>query len=375
MLKKHNLEQDRGFLSEDLLKEIKEIHCEPLTEEEENKLLSLTMEKVNREQGMEQPMRTVRIKSQKKKYFTGVLAAACLFLALTVSAVAYFQLDEGFQKFLKLDKGENQLVEKAGVAINVAAENQGYQLIARESIGDRNKVYILLDLIAPEGTVLNAKDYAFRNFHFDITNKNHTFGSSTVNQLPDEDPTDNKISFVFEIDASEKMVDADIFLRLTGLIGYNEEEEILYLDMDGNWDLEFPLRYEDVSFCFQPQNITVPFNGEDVRVTEVYLSPLSLSLTLKGNGIAEYDRTPPPLPSELKEGEFGIDEYENTMERFPIKIILQDGSALTGIRSESIGIEADVLTRSIQFDRVIEMSDVAAVEFLGETIYLEQANQ
>lgn len=346
---------------------------EPLEGAEAEKLLAMTMDKINQEQKgavTEVPL-TAKTKKEKKKYFTGLVACAALFLALTVSAVAYFQLDEGFRNFLKIDKDQNALVEKAGTAINVEAENQGYRLIARESLGDRNKVYILLDLIAPEGTVLDAKDYAFRNYHFDMTNKNNLFAGYTVNQLPDEDPTDNKVSFVFEVDASEKMIDADILLGLTGLVGYNEEEEILLLDMDGDWHLEFPLRYEDVSQSFRPK-VTVPFNGKDVDVQELYLSPLSLSIALKGEAIAEYDRMPPPLPSELEEGSFVIDEYENTMERFPIKIILQDGSVLASIRSESIGINEDVLTRSIQFDKVIKMSDVAAVEFLGETIYLNK---
>ncbi|MCI8336893.1 MAG: DUF4179 domain-containing protein [Peptococcaceae bacterium] len=357
---------------------------ESLEEAEVHHILGLTMEKIMQEKKnnslaatpiaakqMEQEVKSMTPIRAKKKYFTGLVACAALFLALTVSAVAYFQLDEGFQKFLKLDKDQNQLVEKAGTAINVEAENQGYRLVAKESIGDRNHLYVLLDLFAPEGTVLDAKDYAFRKFHFDLTNKNNISGGSTVNQLPDDDPTDNKISFVFEIEASEELVDADIFLKLTGLIGYNEEEEILYLDMDGDWDLNFPLRYEDVSQCFQP-NITVPFNGKEVQVTEIYLSPLSLSVTLKGEAIAEYDRTPPPLPSEIKTGEFDIVDYEDTMERFPIKIILQDGSVLKGIRSERVEIDEDVLTRSIQFDRVIEMSDIAAVEFLGENIYLNK---
>ncbi len=346
---------------------------EPLEQAEIDSILRKTMDKIDQEKSgiAEDALLVAQPMSVKKKYFSVFVACAALFLAFTVSAVAYFQLDEGFQKFLKLDKDQNQLVEKAGTAINVEAENQGYRLVARESIGDRNKVYILLDLIAPEGTVLDAKDYAFRNFHFDLTNKNNISGGSTVNQLPDADPTDNKISFVFEIDASEEIVDADIFLRLSGLVGYNEEEEILYLDLDGNWDLAFPLCYEDVSVIFQPQ-VTVAFNGEDVKVTEIYLSPLSLSVTLKGDAIAEYDRTPPPLPSEIETGDFAIVDYEDTMERFPIQIILQDGSVLTGIRSERIGIEDDVLTRSILFDRVIEMSDVAAVKFLGETIYLNK---
>ena len=153
---------------------------EPLDEVETKRILAMTMEKINAEKkgtAQDAPLTAKPMKpiQRKKRYVTVFAACAALFLALTVSAVAYFQLDEGFQKFLKLDKNQNQLVEKAGTAINVEAENQGYRLVAKESIGDRNHLYVLLDLFAPEGTVLDAKDYAFRKFHFDLTNKSALF--------------------------------------------------------------------------------------------------------------------------------------------------------------------------------------------------------
>lgn len=346
------------------LETIPEIEGAPLGDTEVNRILGKTMNKISHYDGescYKERFVSIPGKQKRKKMWGVLLAGVCLFSVLTATAIAYFQLDERFLKFLNLEEEQNHLLEKAGIAMNAEAVNQGYRLVARESIGDHNNVYVLLDLIAPENTTLSAGNYSFGYYYFDIDSFRNYQAGYTVEQLEDENPNDNKISFIFMADASKNLVGKDITLQLGDLTCYTGEAEGISV-VDGEWKLEFSLCYEDISAIYKP-GIYVDFFGQQVAMKEIYLSPLSISLRLQGKAIHEYDSTPPALP-----GEPG---YVDKNRLLDIKLILQDGSIIDSYRSESTGTKGYTLQRNCLFKNVINPTDVAAIEFLGERIELK----
>lgn len=291
-----------------------------------------------------------------------VVAAAVLCgSALAVSA----GLDRRLLEFLGATTAEQAEPLIAGAqTVNKTVKNAGSTLTVREVLGDRDNLYLLLNFTAPKGTVLDDYDYRFRQDSVTVD-----FGSDWkgigYTKLEDDDPGDNSLDLVMHIKADNISKDGTMTLRLGELeaaSGYGEP--YVSLDIPGEWKVSFPLRCGDSSLTWE-MRLPVTLYGQEAVVTEVSLSPLSV--TVKGNGDAMEETAEAARAS-------GVQGW------FPVTICFRDGTSLTTSREAGDGFTALVQNgrdfyANWTLHQVIDLDQVDHLIFGGTVIPVAQGKE
>lgn len=256
------------------------------------------------------------ITETKKRRFlpkaVGAIAAAAILCgsALAVST----GLDGRLLEFLGVRTVEQAEPLIAGAqVVNQTVKDAGSTLTIREVLGDQDNLYLLLNFTAPEGTVLDAYDYRFQKDTVTLDSQDDWKGIGYT-KLEDDDPGDNSLDLIMHIKADSISRDGTITLQMGNLeaaAGYGEP--YVPLDIPGEWKLSFPLRCADSSLT-REIHLPVTLYGQEAMVTEVSLSPLSV--TVKGNG-------------DAMEGVVEAARASGVQGWFPVTIYFQDGSSLT----------------------------------------------
>lgn len=255
---------------------------ETLSPEEEARILARTLAKA----GLTAPGKGER--TMKRSRFGLMLLAGVLCAgAVVASAAALFQWDKGLAKELGAGDGQPQGV--GGTSIQTSQEAGGWTLTLNQAVGDRNCAYLLLDLAAPEGTVLDADLYQLDDCR-PVFDKDRS-GSWGWSCMEDPDKTDNKISFLLDMKMKGDLRNAKGTLKVTGLRavwfdpaekGDDKVERLAQLD----WELPFRLDYQDEVTTFRPgRTIQVErgFIKGELKVEKVEVGPLSLRIRLSGD--------------------------------------------------------------------------------------------
>lgn len=248
----------------------------------------------------------------------GAIAAAAV---LCVSATAAFTgLDGRLLEFLGVQTTEQAQALIAGAqVVNQTAADAGSTLTVREVLGDQDNLYLLLHFTAPKGTALDAHDYRFQNDTVTLDAQN-TWKSIGYTKLADDDPTDNRLDLVMHITADDVSRAGTMTVQLGTLeAAAAPGAPYVPLDIPGEWKLRFSLQCADSSLAWETQT-SVTLYGQHAMVTEVSLSPLSV--TVKGNGSAMAQAVDAARASDVQ----GF---------FPVTICFRDGSSLT--TSEAAG--------------------------------------
>lgn len=226
-----------------------------------------------------------KAKRMKKTKFGLMLFAAALCVGtVAASAAAYFQADRGLAKRLGAEaESWQEFLNSSGTAIQTSQEREGWTLTVNQAVGDRNCAYILLDLTAPEGTVLGA-DYYRLDCMLDFDGVRS--GSWGCQMLEDEDRTDNKLSFVLDASMDTDLRNTTAHLTASGLMeliehGEGSEDDEVSYPVELEWTFDFPLRYKNDPVVYQP-NQTISMEGGSVRVERVEVTPLSVRVNLTG---------------------------------------------------------------------------------------------
>lgn len=252
----------------------------------------------------------------KRRHFSPRMAVAAMVAAvLCGSALAVSAgLDQRLLEFLGVTTAEQAETLITGAqAVNKTVKNAGSTLTVREVLGDRDNLYLLLNFTAPEGTVLDAYGYRFRQDSVTLDTQSDWKGIDYT-KLEDDDPGDNSLDMVMHIKADHISKDGTVTLRLGDLeaaSGYGEP--YVPVDLPGEWKLRFPLRCGDSSLTWE-MRLPVTLCGQAAVVTEVSLSPLSV--TVKGNGDTMEEAAEAARAS-------GVQGF------FPVTICFRDGTSLT----------------------------------------------
>lgn len=252
----------------------------------------------------------------KRRHFSPRMAVAVVVAAvLCGSALAVSAgLDQRLLEFLGVTTAEQAETLITGAqAVNKTVKNAGSTLTVREVLGDQNNLYLLLNFTAPEGTVLDAYGYRFRQDSVTLDTQSDWKGIGYT-KLEDDDPGDNSLDMVMHIKADNISKDGTVTLRLGDLeaaSGYGEP--YVPVDIPGEWKLSFRLRCGDSSLTWE-MRLPVTLHGQEAVVTEVSLSPLSV--TVKGNGATMEKAVEAARAS-------GVQGF------FPVTICFRDGTSLT----------------------------------------------
>lgn len=269
----------------------------------------------------------------KKRNFGLMLMAGVLCAgAVVASAAGYFTMKRPLAKHLGAGEKEAALVSQAGSDLAQSCTAEGWTITASQVLGDKTQMRVLLDVTAPEGTVLEEGHY---RLELPMLDPSVTF---TIDDV-DEDTTDNKISFVLSTIAPKDYRGKTVKLHFGGVSRYKKYtvEELNTgaspLDVDklvtAGFDLSFKADYQDTSVIRRPgAEIDTP-NGK-IKVDQVTVSPLSIFVKISGEGAK-----PGALDSQLTAVSGG------TVSRFSVD---EEGNTAQGDWEEKEGVERYTIT-------------------------------
>ncbi|BAL00598.1 hypothetical protein OBV_33990 [Oscillibacter valericigenes Sjm18-20] len=234
--------------------------------------------------------RTGRRKTMKKR-FPIVLAAAIAALCVTAAAAYVIQWNGKLAECFDADEQQQSQLASAGAvgSVDQTVTENGLTVTALQTLGDRNGVYLLLDVQAPEDVTLTDTNL-FEEMSVDIEGVgDHISWSggfmSNFDKTASPNGADNERYFELRLSNTEqedwngKTITLD-FRNLQGDSGKLD----MYTIVEGEWKLSWTLSYTDQMQTFD-LNKAYTVNGHAVTVKTVELSPLSMMLTLGGDGL------------------------------------------------------------------------------------------
>ncbi len=283
-------------------------------------------------------------------------AAAILLFTGTAFAAVHFQWDEALRGYLQPTDKQLEELTPAGVNIDQTITSDGTTVTVRQVLGDKYGVYILLDITAPEGVVLDDTCRFEKNYlrFTSPTDEPMSMGYG-MTVLTNDDAPANTISALFDLNASSSLVGTTAHLKLENLqhyiLGPDGDFETI---AEGTWEFEWPMNYTDLS---QTTNINQPLALLDDRdtLTSVTLSPLSLTLTVQGPGAQQASDDPETDLSSFNETD---------------AIYLLTTNSKIPLPWQTIGTSAngDTLLITYTFGKILDTAAITGLELNGQRI-------
>lgn len=269
--------------------------------------------------------------------------------------------------------------DQSSAIIGRSVEQSGWTLTLIDCVGDDRRIYLGIEVTAPEGTVLDQEHYAFARYDVDFPGHDWAGGAS-LDQLEDDDSTDNRISFVYWsnqiLSDRESINGSDICLLLENLCylswdGAGEEVEWIPV-CEGAWDFgTFPLTYQDSTIRLTPE-LPVTTLGVEAMITLVEVSPLGVYVRIEGDALKGHHSW---VPKNAPDSWYGCVEYQ--------EILLYDteDNVLTvdGVESDCSGSgcsggtdtsEDGYLVLARAFDSLVDVDTLTAISICGVEIPL-----
>ena len=245
-----------------------------------------------------EPERKVIPMKKLKKLTVAVIAAALMLV--TCAAAVVTGLDQRLLDYFGAGPEQAELLLPGAMAVDVTAEDNGATIHITQVLRDRYSIAAAADFTAPEGTSLdvNGPIYSFGgigHIRF-LTEAGTPVEVSSYRwkwySLDDGNPEDNHLSILFYLNIPE-----GLDRRVCSLVLPAEEL------MDFDWTtlddhtpdrfLEVPLPQADIGCTQQFDQRVGELDGEAIHLKEVYLSPITMMVTLERETEISAD-----LPSE-----------------------------------------------------------------------------
>lgn len=310
-----------------------------------------------------QEQKEVKPVSRRKKITVVLVAAAVLLMACAFTVATGVD-----QRLLALFRGDEQDAQQITEGIVSVGESytydNGWTVKVEQVLVDRYSLAALVDLIGPEGTVLDGED-CFVDFASEIIPEDGEGVGSYVSGstvLKDENPEDNRISFLWQRGPStflksgtQSMIGCEITLRPTWLTrggsrgviadfrGDQRTFTVKLPEKDSGWtyQLGYPLRVDE----------------ETMTLEELYISPISAVCFVNGTPNDSRMWGPPGLS--------GI--YESLV----LNMADGDSVAMSQSVSQTYNPESGEGRLVFQTERIIQPENVVSVTLLGQTFSLE----
>lgn len=235
------------------------------------------------------PARTERRFPMRRKALF-IAAAAVAALCVTAAAAYVFQWNDALARRFGADPKQQELLSSSGAvgAPEQSVTENGLTISALQTLGDKNGVYLLFSVQAPDGVALT-DDSGFEMLGVNLEGSTHVSWSGGFMSGPAQTASlsvaDNERYFELwlynsqQIDWNGKTITLD-FANLQADRGKQD----MYTVTEGQWSLSWSLTYTDAMQSFTPGE-AYQVNGHAVTVDSVQLSPLSLALSLSGDGL------------------------------------------------------------------------------------------
>lgn len=188
-------------------------------------------------------------------------------------------------------------------AAPASQEQEGWNLAVTRAIGDKNCAFLYLELTAPEGTALDADNYFLECMPMMESSQGCGFG---MKMLEDDDPKDNRISFLLDISSDGDMRGAKGVLSASKLEAIywsadHQRDKVIPL-VTAQWEVPFQINSADETISFQAGE-TIQTSQGPVTLETVEAGPFSVEMVLSGQNITEMRFVPDFRDGTARPGE------------------------------------------------------------------------
>lgn len=301
-------------------------------------------------------------KRKHKRHFGAVTVAAAVLIctSITAAAAVFFHWNNMVVEKFEIDEVQKEKLVEEGVApqVNASVTDNGVTISTEQALMDSKYIYLLLKIEAPEDLILSEYLF-FDKFELTLDGKQPEFSYGAG--IVDANTNDN-ISY-WEIWVNNTVFGSDFHNKILGI---HLENMIDNVDkdkpgtklVDGKWDLDWNMVYEDSETVFE-LNKEVPEFGMTVK--SIALSPISIEVYF------DWERQKIPFDAIDENGET-FTAYDFVEPPQAVGFRMKDGSRqnidISG--PGSTGYTDEVTTEylwSYGMGKVVTVSDVEAVIF------------
>ena len=225
-------------------------------------------------------------------------AAVLLLVLVTCAAASVTGMDRRLTDFFGGGEETETLLLPGAMALDLTAESNGAELHVTQVLRDRYTVALAADFTAPAGAVL------------DTSNPKLTFGGFLPGEggtvffgedgrsvgadysygwewicLEDENPRDNRLSLLYFLHVTsglrEDSLPASFRLSVGDLEFFRWSAAGVETLCTGDWSMEVPLPPDSLGERQTFDRVAGELDGSDIRLREVYLSPVTMTVTLE----------------------------------------------------------------------------------------------
>ncbi|MBQ9058060.1 MAG: DUF4179 domain-containing protein [Atopobiaceae bacterium] len=318
----------------------------------------------------------------KAKHHSFAAAAAIVFaLLIGTSGVAYATGNLGraltfIDTVFNGAPAETRVVEHIGRPLDAQVSDAGITVSAEAIIGDRSSYAVIYSLEKDDGTAFDTTTSTAPYLPYVMDNALQTddvalfargiSGATGESYFFDENPDDNAIQYVEKYNlmsenASASIVGATVNTGFSGLLHEDDQGHMTPI-AEGNWNLRFTLDYEDLSH-------KVPVAGEkfslsqcEATITDMHISPLSLSFSYVADSPAYFDDEPSGKMSDSM-----AQESARLLDCGDIVVTMKDGSTIVqkDMGGGTIASDKSTCQKNQFFDSIIDVDEVASITIGG----------
>lgn len=270
--------------------------------------------------------------------------------------------------------------DQSAGALGKLVTRNGWTMTLTDCVGDDNYLYLGLNLTAPAGTVLNAKEtdgYKFEQYDFLFDDMKHQAMAWRMTQVPDGNTADNSVKFVIWIETGSEKASLNgrkLKLKMSGLYhfgAWNEKAkdyEYIY-DCDKTWDFSsVSVAYPDNAIRLAP-NVSVDVLGTVAKLASVDITPIGVTIQIQGDSLKghhkEYNSGYCIALPEIKL--YGKDGAEIIPDKGAAPFGVRGGSSCGGGSDKS---EAGFLRIVQSYGHLLDLNNVGRIEVSGMSIEL-----
>lgn len=293
----------------------------------------------------------IKSRNEKNGYFTPIKRLSPAFiisvLLVCLTAVTALAVNLGWNEKLieYLKPSEKQIQELDGAVSSPLAtvSQNGVTIEIKQTIADKQGVYILYDMTVPEWVELND------NIVFDDTSLELSggYGEKIIEQ------NKNKRTAIIYCSVDGRAIPPKLKLEFNDL-GYFDSAFQFNTMIEGCWTFEFALNYVDVTKTIDV-NKKVDINGTNNNIiTKIYISPISILINIEGDDLWTAFR---PIIKFKNGDEIKIEAVNDfntdySFRNLPEKATFNDDASVRRYGVYSI---------SRRFDKIMDISEIESI--------------
>lgn len=223
-----------------------------------------------------------------------VIGIAAALMLVTCAAAVVTGLDQRLLDYFGASPEQAELLLPGAMAVDVTAEDNGATFRVTQVLRDQYSITLAADFTAPEGTVLDVDgtDRTLNSFG-EVGNIRFLNEAGIPVEVPaysckwysldDGDPEDGHLSLLYYLSVQNGLDQevSSLSLGTEGLIIFDRADVDFHTLYTGNWSLKVPLPQVDMGCTQQFDQRVGELDGSAIRLKEVYLSPITMMVTLE----------------------------------------------------------------------------------------------